>query len=69
MRTIVAQPDHASALAQLRKVAEGLRSRFAKTATLAEDAADDVLACRPLPLEHQRQLHSTSPLAPLSPTA
>jgi putative transposase len=28
VRTIFAQPDHASALAQLRKVAEGLRPRF-----------------------------------------
>jgi transposase-like protein len=28
VRTIFAQPDHASALAQLRKVADGLRARF-----------------------------------------
>ena len=30
VRTIFAQPDHASALVQLRKVAEGLRARFAR---------------------------------------
>ena len=35
VRTIFAQPDHASALAQLRKVAEGLRPRFAQTARAA----------------------------------
>jgi putative transposase len=66
VRTIFAQPDHASALAQLRKVAEGLRARFAKAAALLEDAAEDVLAYRHLPLEHQRQLHSTNPLERLN---
>lgn len=65
-RTIFAQPDHASALAQLRKVAEGLRTRFTKAAALLEDAAEDVLAYRHLPLEHQRQLHSTNPLERLN---
>jgi putative transposase len=66
VRTIFAQPDHASALAQLRKVAEGLRPRFAQTARLLEDAAEDILAYRHLPVEHQRQLHSTNPLERLN---
>src|SRR5215203_2503361 len=66
VRTIFAQPDHASARAQLRKVAEGLRPRFPRAATLLEDAAEDVLAYRHLPLEHQRQLHSTNPLERLN---
>ena len=44
VRTIFAQPDHASALTQLRKVADGLRPKFPKTAALLEDAAEDVLA-------------------------
>jgi putative transposase len=66
VRTIFAQPHHASALAPLRKVAEGLRARFAKAAALLEDAAEDVLAYRHLPLEHQRQLHSTNPLERLN---
>ena len=30
VRTIFAQPDHASAMMQLRKVADGLRTRFAR---------------------------------------
>ena len=47
VRTIFAQPDHSSALVQLRKVAEGLRGRFAKAAALLEAAAEDVLAYRP----------------------
>jgi putative transposase len=65
-RTIFAQPDHASALAQLRKVADALRPRFPRTATLLEDAAEDILAYRHLPSEHPRQLHSTNPLERLN---
>lgn len=66
VRTIFAQPDHASALTQLRKVADGLRARFPRAAALLEDAAEDVLAYRHLPIEHQRQLHSTNPLERLN---
>jgi transposase-like protein len=50
VRTIFAQPDHASALTQLRKVADGLRPKFPKTAALLEDAAEDVLAYRFCPV-------------------
>lgn len=66
VRTIFAQPDHASALTQLRKVADGLRGRFVRAAALLEEAAEDILAYRHLPLEHQRQLHSTNPLERLN---
>jgi transposase-like protein len=66
VRTIFAQPDHASALAHLRKVADALRPRFPRTASLLEDAAEDILAYRHLPIEHQRQLHSTNPLERLN---
>jgi putative transposase len=66
VRTIFAQPDHASAMTQLRKVAEGLRTRFARAATVREEAAEDILVYRHLPVEHQRQLHSTNPLEPLN---
>jgi transposase-like protein len=66
VRTIFAQPDHASAMTQLRKVADGLRGRFARAAAVLEEAAEDILAYRHLPLEHQRQLHSTNPLERLN---
>jgi len=66
VRTIFAQPDHASAMAQLRKVADGLRGRFASAAGLLEEAAEDVLAYRLFPSEHQRQLHSTNVLERLN---
>jgi len=55
-----------SALTQLRKIADGLRGRFPKAATRLDDAAEDILAYRHLPLEHQRQLHSTNPLERLN---
>lgn len=66
VRTIFAQPDHASAMTQLYKVSEGLRARFAQAAALLEDAAEDILAHKHFPEEHRRQLHSTNPLERLN---
>ena len=43
-----------------------LRPRFPGAARLLEDAAEDILAYRPLPLEHQRHCHSTNPLERLN---
>jgi transposase-like protein len=53
-------------MAQLKRVAKGLRPRFPRTAALLEDAAEDVLAYRLFPSEHQRQLHSTNVLERLN---
>jgi putative transposase len=66
VRTIFAQPDHASALTQLHKVADGLRARFPRAAALLEEAAEDILAHKHFPEEHRRQLHSTNPLERLN---
>jgi transposase-like protein len=66
VRTIFAQPDHASALTQLHKVADGLRTRLPQAAALLEDAAEDLLAHKHFPEEHRRQLHSTNPLERLN---
>jgi putative transposase len=62
VRTIFAQPDHASALDHLKDVAGMLRPKFAPAADLLEDAAEDVLAYMHFPREHWRQLHSTNTL-------
>jgi transposase-like protein len=62
VRTIFAQPDHETALAQLRRVAEGLRSRFPRAALLLEEAAEEILAYLHFPEEHRRRLHSTNTL-------
>ena len=66
VRTIFAQPDHASALQQLRRVVEGLRPRFPEAAARLEAAAEDVLAYLHFPAAHRRQLHSTNPLERLN---
>ena len=66
VRTIFAQPDHASAMAQLEKVVEGMRPRFAQAATRLEDAAEDILAHQHFPADHRRRLHSTNPLERLN---
>lgn len=62
VRTIFAQPDHASAMTQLREVAGMLSSKFPQVAELLEEAAEDVLAHLHFPREHRRRLHSTNPL-------
>ena len=65
-RTIFAQPDHASALTQLHKVADSVRARFPQAAALLEEAAEDILAHKHFPEEHRRQRHSTNPLERLN---
>jgi transposase-like protein len=62
VRTIFAQPDHASAMTQLHEVARMLSPKFPQVAELLEDAAEDVLAHLHFPREHRRRLHSTNPL-------
>jgi len=59
VRTIFAQPDHASAMTQLHEVARMLGPKFPQVAALLEDAAEDVLAHQHFPREHRRRLHST----------
>ena len=66
VRTIFAQPDYATSMAQLRKVADGLRPRLPHAAALLEEAAEDILAHKHFPEEHRRQLHSTNPLERLN---
>jgi transposase-like protein len=66
VRTIFAQPDHTSALTQLRRVVDGLRPRFPEAAARLEEAAEDVLAYLHFPAAHRRQLHSTNPLERLN---
>jgi transposase-like protein len=66
VRTVFAQPDHTSAVTQLRRVVDGLRSRFPEAAARLEAAAEDVLAYLHFPAAHRRQLHSTNPLERLN---
>jgi putative transposase len=61
VRTIFAQPDHASAMAQLHQVADALHE-FPAAAELLTEVAEDVLAHVHFPPEHRRHLHSTNTL-------
>jgi putative transposase len=62
VRTIFAQADQPTAMAQLREVVQMLRPRFPQAAELLEAAAEDLLAHLHFPREHRRRLHSTNPL-------
>jgi transposase-like protein len=62
VRTIFAQPDAASTLAQHARIVEQLESRFPAAAELLADAAGDLLAFTAFPKEHWRQIWSTNRL-------
>ncbi len=62
MRTVFVQEDQATAQAQWRQVADGLRGRFPKAAALMDEAEADVLAHMAFPREHWAQTASTNPL-------
>jgi putative transposase len=66
LRTIFAQDTREAAHEQWRKVADGLRERFARVAELMDGAEHDVLAHRAFPKEHWPQLASTNPLERLN---
>lgn len=57
-----AQEDAATAQAQRRTLADRLRPRAPKLATMLDEAEGDVLACMDFPCEHRAKRHSTSPI-------
>jgi transposase-like protein len=61
LRMIFAQDTPEAAHEQGRKVADGLRERFARVAELMDGAEHDVLAHRAFPKEHWALLVSTNP--------
>ena len=64
--TAFAQDDAEAARVQWRKVADQLRSKVPKLATLMDTAEVDVLAYMDLPAQHRVKLHSTNPLERLN---
>jgi putative transposase len=64
--TAFAQDDAAMARAQWRSVADQLRPKLPKLATLMDDAEPDVLAYMSFPAQHRAKLHSTNPLERLN---
>ena len=64
--TAFAQDDAEAASAQWRLVADQLRTKAPKLATLMDDAEHDVLAYMTFPREHRTKLHSTNPIERLN---
>ena len=62
IRTAFAQPDAETAKVQWRLVADQLRPKYDKLASLLDQAEADVLAFMSFPKELRQKLHSTNPL-------
>jgi transposase-like protein len=60
--TAFAQDDAGAARQQWRRVADQLRPKVPKLATLMDEAEPDVLAYMTFPQQHRAKLHSTNPL-------
>ena len=60
--TAYAEGDAAAAHAQRRSVADQLRPKLPKLASLMDAAGDDVLAYMHFPPAHRPKLHSTNPI-------
>ena len=66
VRQVFVQPDAASAQVAWRRVADELRTRFAKAAARMDQAETDVLAHLHFPPAHRVKLHSTNTLERLN---
>jgi transposase-like protein len=64
--TAYAQDDAAAAHGQWRTVADQLRPKVPKLATLMDAAEEDVLAYMHFPAAHRAKLHSTNPIERLN---
>jgi putative transposase len=64
--TAYAQEDAAAAHAQWRTVADQLRPKVPKLATLMDSAEEDALAYMHFPAAHRTKLHSTNPIERLN---
>ncbi len=64
--TAFAQETPEAASQQWRSVADQVRSKLPKLATLMDDAEPDVLAYMTFPKEHRAKLHSTNPIERLN---
>jgi putative transposase len=61
VRSIFAQPSAKEVEAQHGRVLEQLTERFPEAAALLDEAKEDILAFRSLPVEHWRQIWSNNP--------
>ena len=66
INTVFAQDSQEAATLQWRAVADQLRAKFPKLATVMDEAESDVLAFMSFPKSHRVQIHSTNPLERLN---
>jgi transposase-like protein len=66
IRQAFTQPDRDSAGQTWRHVADQVRARWPKLATLMDESEADVLAYMSFPSQHRTKLHSTNPLERLN---
>jgi putative transposase len=66
LRQAFLQPDAAAARQTWRQVADQLRARWPRLATLMDESEHDVLAYMTFPAQHRTKLHSTNPLERLN---
>lgn len=66
IRQAFTQPDQKGAVDVWRHVADQLRPRWPKLATLMDESEADVLAYMAFPAQHRTKLHSTNPLERLN---
>jgi len=66
LRQAFLQADQDTARQVWRQVADQLRPRWPKLATLMDESEHDVLAYMALPAQHRTKLHSTNPLERLN---
>jgi putative transposase len=64
--TAFAQESLEAAIAQWRSVADQLRAKFSKLATLMDGSEADVIAYLSFPKADTKQIHSTNPLERLN---
>ncbi len=66
LRQAFLQADQDAARQAWRQLADQLRPRWPKLATLMDDSEHDVLAYMSFPVQHRTKLHSTNPLERLN---
>jgi putative transposase len=66
INTVFAQENLDAAIAQWRIVADQLRDKFPRLATMLDKSEADVLAYMSFPKAHRTQIHSTNPLERLN---
>lgn len=66
VRSIFAQPTPEAARAQVRTVADGLRSQFPAVADMLDEAGPDLTAYTDFPSAHWRKIWSTNPIERLN---